>query len=225
MFSDLESIHSYLEENALNYKHFHQISDIFINFRDHIHNETNSNEVEKAQWEINLFNFIVKDGSLNPRFTTTNEKGDILEFPSLNLFNEEALDYFIERLNSTNNPLLKTLYAVLLWNSPLKHAKYAIIAIDSYLDLIKIYEEKDKIKPMEHCGLNILDSIKNAYFLSRQINVKTEDVKSEIKRLIFDFNLNSNTSFALRANLIELMLKQKRIFLKEDFEAIGNICF
>ena len=53
------------------------------------------------------------------------------------------------RLENSSNPILKARYAHILWNSPKKHEKYAKIAINSYLELLIFYEEKDKKDPKE----------------------------------------------------------------------------
>ena len=224
-FIDIKSAYDYLEKNALNYKYPHQIAAIFTKVIDKKHEENNSDEEKKAQWEIDVFNFLIKEENIEPRFKLPNDEGKIVEYPNLSRFEEGTYNYLIERLDSTNNPLLKSRYAHILWFSPKKHAKYAQVAIDSYLELVKIYEEKDKKSPLDHHGLDVLDAIKNAYFLARHIKSKKEIIKSEIKRLIFHFSFNSSTSFALRAQLIECMLNEKKIFSKEDFVDIEKICF
>ena len=81
-FSDLESIYRYIEDGASNIIDLHQISNIFIKFRDHSHEENKSDDENKAQWEIDVFNFIVKDGDVKPRFSIPNEEGEITRYPN-----------------------------------------------------------------------------------------------------------------------------------------------
>jgi hypothetical protein len=131
----------------------------------------------------------------------------------------------IERLNSTNNPLLRARYSHILWCSPRRHAKYAKIAVDSYLELIEIYEEKDKEAPQEHFGLDVTRAMRNAYSIAYQANYKKEKVRSEIRKLITQFNFNSSSSFALRLSLIELMLSERKKFPKENFRNFQNLCW
>jgi hypothetical protein len=225
-FSDLESVYKYLEEKAGDYKYPHQISDLFQRIRDRMHVEKNTDKEAKAQWEIDCFNFWIEDNEAKPLFTFANGRGKSVGYPDFNRFNDSTYDYFAERLDSSTNPLLRARYAHILWFSPRKHGKYAQIAIDSYLEVANLYEQKDKEKPRDHYGLDLLNAIKNAFLLS--LNIKDEKrldaVKSVIKRLIFDFNPKSSSSFILRAELIRLMLKEKSGFSKDDFVGINDIC-
>ncbi len=224
-FTDLKGLYNHLEKNAADYKYSHQIGELFRELRDLKFKENESEEAKKAQWEVDFFNFWVKDGKINPKFTKTNEKGEVIEYPNLDRLDDKTCKYLIERLDNTSNPLLKARYSLILWCSPYKHAKYAKIAIDSYLKLIKIYETKDGKEPQGHYGLDILDAIKNAHSLTCQVRYKLEKVKSEIRRLVDGFNFKSSSSFALRARLIDLMLQDKRRFSKEDFVGFEHICW
>ncbi len=224
-FTDFKSLYNHLEENATIYKYSYQIGNLFQKLRDLKHKENKSDEAEKAQWEIDFFNFMIEEGGLKPRFTGTNDKSEVVEYPTLDRFDDRTYEYLIRRLDSTSNSLLKARYSHILWCSPKKHAKYAEVAVDSYLELIKIYETKDMKEPQEYYGLDVLDAIKNAYFIARQAKYKVNTIKSELRRLIAEFNFKSNSSFALRANLIELMLKDKRRFLKEDFLGFEHVCW
>ena len=225
-FSDLKSAYSYLEDNALNYEYPHQIGDIFRILRDKKHEEKNTDDEMKCQWEIDTFNFVTYNGDVKPHFSKATEQGEVTEFPSLSAFDDETYDYLSERLNSTSNPLLKSRYAHILWQSPRKHGRYAKTTIGAYLELIRLYEINDKEHPQEHYGLEVITAIRNAYFLARQSRDEesVNMVKTEIKRLIHQFDLNSSSAFALRANLIELMLNDKRVYTKEDFVDIENVC-
>ena len=224
-FNDLESLYKHLEVKVLDYKYPHQIANLFQKLRDSKYEENKPDEGEKAQWEIDFFRFILEKGEIKPEFTWPDDKGEIVEYPSLNRFEDRTYEYLVGRLNSTHNPLLKARYSHILWCSPKKHAKYAKMAVDSYLEPIKIYEEKDKKSPQEHFGLDLLRAIENAYPLGHQINYKLEEIKSELKRLVTKFNFNSSYSFVLRATLIELMLKEKKKFSKGDYKGFEKVCW
>jgi len=107
-FTDLESIYKHLEEKAADYKYPPQIGNLFQKLRDLKHKENKPDEVEKAQWEIDFFNFVLKNNEIKPTFTETNAKGEVVEYPSLNSFDDKTYEYLIERLNSTHNPLLRS---------------------------------------------------------------------------------------------------------------------
>jgi len=223
IFTDFKSLCEHLEKNAVDYKYSHQIGNLFQQLRDLKHKENKLDEAKKAQWELDFFNFMVRGGILNPMFTGTNEKGETIEYPNLGRFDERTYEYLIERCNYTHNSLLKARYSTILWCSPKKHGKFAKTAAESYLELVKIYESKDKSEPEEHWGLSILEAIENAYSISCQAGLETNTIKSEVKRLAETFNFESSSSFALRANLIRLMLKDKKRFSKEDFAGLENI--
>jgi ribosomal 50S subunit-associated protein YjgA (DUF615 family) len=222
---DFESIYEHLEENAINYEYPDQIAELFKRLRDLKHQENKMDEVEKAQWEIDFFNFVINDNILSPIFTPPNEKGEVIEYPNLSRFDERTYAYLIERLSATRSPLTKARYSHLLWLSPKKHSKYAEVAIDSYLELIKIYEKKDLDKPEEHYGLDVINALRNAFFIGCRVKYKLADIKSEIIRLINRFNIKSSSTFALRFNLIDLMLSEKKMFSNNDFLGIENICW
>lgn len=132
-FSDLNSIYEHLESNALDYKYPHQIGREFQKLRDLKEKDKKPEEAEKAQWEVNFFNFMFDDGELKPMATMTNEKGKLVRIPYIGLFDEKVCAYLIERYEATSNPILKARYAHILWFSPKKHNKYGKAAVDAYL--------------------------------------------------------------------------------------------
>ena len=168
---------------------------------------------------------MIEEGKIKPLFTQSNEKSDLIEYPSLARFDEKTYKYLIERLNKTSNHILKARYSTILWCSPKKHARYGKTAVDSNLNLVKIFESKDTKEPSNHYGLDILTTIKNAYMIAGKIKHKENEVKSEVIRLIKKYNPKSTSSFALKAGLINLMLSDKKRFLKNDFKGIEEICW
>ena len=69
--------------------------------------------------------------------------------------------------------------------------------------------------------------LKMHFFRSRTNNDETRLnlTKSEIKRLIFNFNLKSSYSFALKRDLVHLMLTQTNTFKDDDFVGIADLCY
>jgi len=53
----LYPIWEFLEINATDYKYSHQIGNLFQKLRDLKHKENKSNEAEKAQWEVDFYNY------------------------------------------------------------------------------------------------------------------------------------------------------------------------
>lgn len=224
-FDSLDSLHKHLEYNASSYKYPHNVGVLFQKLRDSFHKNGETNKANVAQWEVDFFNFRLEKGEALTMWEATDEKGKLVTYPNYQNFDEDKYKYLIERLENTNNPLLKARYAHILWCSPRKHAKYAKAAVDSYLELIDVYEHKDKDAPEEHFGLDVMRVMQNAYFLGYHVKYRIDEIKSELKRLVLDFNFGSQSSFALRANLMRLMLKARKRFLKEDFAGFQNICW
>lgn len=222
-FDTLEALYSHLEVQAMQYKHPTQIADLFKGIRDKMHAKDLSAEAEVAQHEVEFWHFVLTEGKLKPTFTGTDGSGDPLEFPDLTKFDDKTYEYLVKRLEVSTNPVTKARYANILWNSPKKHTKYAAIAVDAYLVLIPPYEASDKASPKDHFGLDVLHTMKNVYFISKQANYRVEEVRILLKKLVHDFNHDSSSSFALRFQLISLMMKEK--FPKEDFHGIPDLCW
>lgn len=223
--NELESVYNHLEEHAADYKYIFQLGKLFQRVRDLKHKEGKKHEAEIAQWELDSFNFEINKNILNPKYIVTNEKGEEVKIPNIDNFNENTYEYLIERLNSTSNPILKARYAHILWLSPKKHSKYAKNVIDSYLEIIKIFEKKDKEKPKDHYGLRIGNIVNNAFCIGCQIKYRLNEIKAEIMRLIKNFNLDSSSAFALRFTLIDLVLDEKKIFQKKDLGWLEKECW
>ena len=70
---NIQSLYKYLEENGIDYYiHSKQIADLFRDLRDE-----DAIDLSIAQWEIDCFNLVAKDGELKPSGIFTNEKGGL----------------------------------------------------------------------------------------------------------------------------------------------------
>ena len=226
---DFESLYKHLEGKDAEYA-YRDISNLFQKIRDKMHVEGNNASETKAQWEMDFFNFGIEKNKVSPLWTFPDAKGIIVSYPNFDNFVQETFDYLDSRFNSTNNAFLKARYGHLLWFSPKKHGKYAVASIDSYLELLKILEEKEKVESQEapnRSGLDLLNVLENAFFLAKSIGNKErlDLLKSEIKRLIFDFNPKSNWLFKLRIDFINLIIEEKTVFVADDFTALADLCF
>lgn len=194
--------------------------------RDKLSKDENLSDAEKAQWEIDFFNFVIRDGEINPSFQSTDDKGHVIEYPHFDRFNDQTYEYLINRFNYTDNIFLKARYAHILWFSPEKNGKYAKSAIDSYLKLIEIYEENDRTEPNEHYGMSVLSGIRNAYYIARQANDSNRIgiIKDKIKGMIYYYNDKSISLLTIRSDLMELMLEDKKIFGRSDFVDLNSLC-
>ena len=223
-FNELEELYDHLEVNAGEYKYDHNIAGLFQKLRDLKHKEGQMDHSEKAQWEIDCFSFVTQNGKLKHMFSGTDDQGQIFEYPSMSKLSEKELDYIENRLEATSSPTLSARYAHILWESPRKHTKFAEAAIDSYLNLLKFFEEKDMSHPEMHYGLDLLKSIEQALSLAFSINYRVEDIRSEIIRLVKEFNFESSSAFVMRNRLIRHMLEGKSKFPVEFFAGFPEVC-
>ena len=138
---DFDSLYKFLEEKAIDYKH-RGIANFFQKIRDKMHIEKKTDLEAIAQLETDIFNFSFARNVVTPLYTLPDSDGKLVSYPLYETFVPESYDYVIGPLKSTNNAVLKAQYAHFLWLSPKKHGEYAQIAIDSYLKLIKLYEQK-----------------------------------------------------------------------------------
>ncbi|MBF0556682.1 MAG: hypothetical protein HQK96_19365, partial [Nitrospirae bacterium] len=219
----MEEVYSYLEVHALDYKYEHQIGGLFKNLRDKLREAKQDDDTKKAQWEIDIFNFGIRGNELKPKFSGTNDKGEVFQYPDIKIFTEETYTYFKKRFSATYNPLLRTRYAHLLWLSPQKHQAFAKTAVDGYLNLIDIYEEKDKQDLKQHYGLDVLNFVESAYRLARTISYRLPDISGKIKQIIHQYSYQSTSSFVIRHNLIEIMLRNKKLFTEVECESLPKV--
>lgn len=224
-FAELKELYTHLDSNAADYRYDLNIANLFQKVRDLKHKAGQADDAEKAQWEMDCFNFSLQKGELRSLFSGTDGKGQPVEYPEISKFSDKALDYVAERLANASNPILKARYAHVLWASPRKHAQYAKQAVDSYLELVKVYEEKDKKDPKEHYGLDVLDSVQTASFIGFNINYRIDDILSEMKRLVREFNFQSSSAFVMRARLISHMLEGKAKISPETYKEFSQICY
>lgn len=221
---DFKSLYKHLEEKATAYN-YREIADLFQKIRDKMHVDEKADLEKQAQWEMDFFNFSIQRNVISPMWTMPDKEGNMISHPTYDNFTDDTYDYLISRLESTSNPLLKARYAHILWFSPRKHGKYAEISIEGYLELLKIYEEKEK-QIGNHIGRDIINVLENSFYLAKNINdkEKLDLVKVEITRLILNFNPKSGWLFRLRADLISLMIEEKTVFLAEDFNGLAELC-
>lgn len=220
----LEQAYKELELKSISEKDTHNLSIIFRNLRDSLNINENKTEIELIQNEIDFLNFSIRENKLSFIYSNTDNEGNIYEYPSLKLFTDETYSYLLKRQQEAKAENLKARYSHILWLSPKKKIEYAQTAIDNYLKLIKIREKQDIDFPEEHFGLRVLENIKNAFLLSLSVKYQTDKTKKEVIRLVKKYSEKSSSAYALRFQLIELMLNNKSIFEASDFKGIVTIC-
>jgi hypothetical protein len=222
-FANLSELLDYLDYHAQDHQSPIEIEQLFNRLSITMKTSGDEKDVEKIRWETIFFSLGVLNGEIRP-VRMYDGDGEIHEFPDLKKTDERQWLYLIERLGTSKNQVLKARYSQILWSGPKKHGDYAKVAVDNYLELIKIYEVKDKDLPKENFGLCVLNSFKDAYYLAIIINYKFDEIKSELKRLISSFNLESNFSPTVQTYLIKLALDDKKIFKSEDLAGFDTLC-
>ena len=219
-FNTLESLYKHIESKTITKYDVYGLKDLLKAFRDRMRDTNKLDEANKAQWEMDFVSFVVEEGEIGPE-TQWHKNGQVFVYPHVDSFDEATYEYLITRLSNTNHSRLKAQYAQILWCGPKKHKKYAEIAIDSYLDLVSIYEQEYRNEDNHKFAKEISEVIINAYSIARQINDRVEEIKAELKRLIHKFSLE--TPYCA-ADLIRFMLKHRKGFNKEDFVGLEEFC-
>jgi hypothetical protein len=213
----MEEIYKRIEEKIDGYKYPFQIADEFINLRDN----GLKTEQERSQWEIDAFNFVISGGKLKEKFQSSDKDGEIIKYPTLERFTPDTYEYFNERLVASSHPLLGSVYATILWNSPVKHTRYALKAIEAFLLLTDYYHNKD-LKDgdkKQHYGLYVMSSIENAFYIAKQFKSGLLlDIERKIVELITNYPEISTSAYALRLGLTRLAVEEK--FKKSNLKKI-----
>lgn len=220
----IEKAYIELEEESIKSTKNHNLSLIFQNARDLLTKNGDFEKAKKMQYEIDFLNFRIEENVLLPLFSGTNDKGERCEYPSLTVFTKETYDYLIEREKQVKSQKLKAIYSHILWLSPEKEFKYAKTAIENYLELSKIREKQDIEFPNEYFGLDVLNSVKNAFLLSVSTKYEVEKIKNYIIKLIKEYSEESQSVITIKLQLIRLMIEQKNIFKAQNFDGIVEIC-
>lgn len=228
-FDSLESLYAHIEAHALDCKYLIEIGDLFQKFRDQSREQGDDNNSLLAQYELDAFNLMSKDGRLVAQFVGTDGEGNEVRIPDIDKFSSEELDYFDERLKQVRNPRLKARYAHILWESPKKHRQNAAIAINSYLEQIPYYVNLQKADssnaPNGHIyHLDILESLRSALWLAVTSNQETDKTVSEIWKIIQGTSSNNQSRFSFTHDLIALILDNKKHFESKDLCTLAETC-
>ena len=220
-FNTLQSLYDHIENSSSTELNSYEIIDLFRKFRDAKHKANDTEDAEKAQWEIHFLSFYLTEGEIRPDVERVYESGEVSIYPSLDMFDEKVYDYLRKRLEETRHPKLKARYAQILWNSPkTKHNNFARTAIDCYLEYIAEYEQSGSED--DYYAHEICEVIKNAYSIGLHSKYEIDQLKSKLLGFIHKFS--SGEPLFVR-NLIGYMLEKRKGFRKEDFLGLENICW
>lgn len=209
----LRSIDSIAEES----KYLHSVAEKYREARDIYHKELKDKEsTNKMQCLMDVLNFSIENGTLKEMMSGTTSDGKPWSYPNLSTFDERAFKVIKNELNKMKSNKLRARYADFLWLTKKDYQK-AKIAVDSYLKLIGEYEKKDSKNLDQHFGLDVLESFKRAFQISKSINYKCDVARDELKRLSFGFNSFSGSKAKLTIDLVEIAIENRKDFKSKVF--------
>lgn len=171
--------------------------------------EKYENEIKEIVYEIDSLNFSIQNGELVPLLGC----GDWC-YPDLNGFDNDYKDYIKQRFNDTSNPILRNMYLMIILNLNLDYNEIRLF-IDESLNLLNHHLTTETNVELAN------DLLMTTFDKCMSLRYKKEDIKSLIvKHVKAEFNEIFNIK-----HLIELMLSKKKVFKKEDFEVLDDICW
>ncbi len=198
-FDTIEEFHTYIEEHAHEHSHLAFLGTILQKTRDLLVERGRVEDAKLAQIEMDALNFDLRDGDLGSMFSGVDKDGQAREYPSIEMFGDERGTYIERRLSGTKHPVLSARFAHVLWKSTMKIG-FGQQAIDSYLESLELYEKQDTLKPEEHFGLIISQSLITAFKLSLSTKDKVRITASKTKLLDLLRTFNQESSSHLGAN-------------------------
>lgn len=219
LYQFLETVEDYGENNSF-------IND-FSELRNNCIKKGEQEIANKIQLEMIASEFYLVKGELRGKYKFKDNTGKLFESPDCKALTKENIEYFKERTKQTQNFYSKARYSHIVWQSQWKHLDYLTAAIENYLLSAKDLQKKDDKLPEKFFGLQVASTVKTIISLVQQAKIDESlknQIKEEVKNLIFNFNFESSSFFALRADLIETSLEYKKFFGKEFFIGMDEEC-
>ncbi len=223
----LEEIYKIIDDPnfVLTEKWDNKVTPLFKTFGDEKNKEGLTDLVRIAQAEMDVQSFVISDNKLSPSLTSTNDKGEYFEFPSLKLWGEEEFNHIIQRQKQTKNPHLKARYSHILWLSPKKHLRFATDALTQYIKVIRnlnsIVWDDDERRDVYVLKLFISNAFHLATSTSKPAEI--EKIKKLILPIIRKFRFESDKTY-VNINLVHLMLDNPKVFKQNDFKNLDKHC-
>lgn len=171
--------------------------------------ENKPNLINEVTYEIDSLNFLIGQGKLIPLLGW----GDHC-YPNINKFDNDYENYLKQRFNDTPNNILKNMYLTIILNLDLNH-KDVRLFIDKSLNILNHYLTSENNVELTN------DLLITTFYKCLSFRYK----KDEIKLLIIKYvKAEFNDMFNIKY-LIEVMLSKKKVFKKEDFEGLDDICW
>ncbi|PNR88815.1 hypothetical protein X925_05240 [Petrotoga sp. 9T1HF07.CasAA.8.2] len=177
-------------------------------------------KLEDLRKEILIFDLSTHN-SPKKRFDSmmsgTTDKGEEWKYPDLEKhFPKEAIEYYKNRANVTNNPILKARYSDVIWERD-RDADCARLAVSAYLDCCPIYFTNE----WDH---ELADSLDRALAISSMIKDQSLIDESLKKHYEFIKQLVEKRRFRYLLEIIESILnRERKIGDQIDYEYLISI--
>jgi len=208
----LSDLHCYIDYNAVSLIMEYELTSVLLRFKE---NATSEEEKTKVQWEIEISEFSFIGGKLFSFASAPTEPvGYISGYPALEELQAQGADYIQERIEQSTSPLLKARYAHALWEGMKKNNKFAKIASDNYIKVIKSILSADVEKKLFAAKL-----FENQLTVCEQSKMGLDECKLVANAILF----HKKVPFFIKINILETMLEHSKIFKPEDFTGTLDI--
>lgn len=177
------------------------------NLKENCENEVDI--INELTYEIDSLNFSIQNGELVPLLGC----GDWC-YPNIIGFDNDYKNYIKQRFNNASNPILRNMYLIIMLNLKLNYYEIKLF-IDESLNLLNHYFTTETNVELAN------DLLMTTFDKCMSLIYKKKDIKSLIVNYVkADFNDIFNIK-----HLIELMLSKRKVFKKDDFEGLDDICW
>lgn len=171
--------------------------------------ENDTNMINELTYEIDSLKFSIRNGELIPLFSS-----DKWCYPDINKFDNTAKNYVKQRFDDASNPILKNMYLIIILNFKLDYKEIKLF-LDKSMNLLNHYLTTEKNVELSN------DLLITTFDKCMSFNYEKNKIKSLIVKYVeAEFNEIINIK-----HLIELMLSKKKVFKKEDFKELEDICW
>ena len=206
----LQEIHEYLENNVKILDHLYYFAQFLISRKAESLTDT-----DKTKIDIENAIFSIIEHIKTKRLDWMNKAYEIIS---------QDYDYVAQRIEHTQNSLLKAIYSEILYYSNIPQFKsYIKYAVENYYNVLQIFYTELSDKSTEDFIHSMIDIIRK--LLQLAVISKTSKIK-DIKALIIKLTLVDNNiplSHYLKVSIISEMLEYNKTFKKADFEGIDDI--
>lgn len=211
--TNIEEMYDVLEK--IDTKNFFEVEKSLFNFL-----KKHDDKKGKIWCEYECLRFRITNGELNGVFTCKNDDGEIINIPNLDEFTGDDINYIKNRMETTDNDLLKFRYAVILCTeSP--HLDKAKIVIDSSWNVICNLEYE--ILQNKKIDGSFLVNVINSYRFSFKFGHEKDRIKNKIIDLINCADFWNENLYLIPCGLINHVLDEKKNF--KEVCNLNDICW